>query len=112
MFKLKMNFIQFRACQNGYIEQVECLIGAGAKCTVHKITKCTPLYAAIKFGNTPIVRKLLAHFPETINVIISFAFAPYPKLKLKLNAFSVSLFKGYDIRKLVSTSRGLYKWQK
>lgn len=53
------------------MEQVECLIGAGAKCTAHKSTKCTPLYAAIRGGNTPIVRKLLAHFPEAINVMSS-----------------------------------------
>lgn len=64
----KIEFRNFRACQNGYMEQVECLIAAGAKCTAHKSTKCTPLYAAIRGGNTPIVRKLLAHFPEAINV--------------------------------------------
>lgn len=39
----------FRACQNGHLEQANCLINAGAKCTPHKTTKCTPLYAGKVF---------------------------------------------------------------
>lgn len=60
----------FRACQNGYLDQVNCLINAGAKCTAHKDTKCTPLYAAIRGGHVAIVKKLLTHFPEAINVSV------------------------------------------
>lgn len=58
----------FRACQNGYIEQVDCLIIAGAKCIAHKITKCTPLYAAIRAGHIAIIKKLLTQFPDAIDV--------------------------------------------
>lgn len=58
----------FRACQNGNLDQVNCLISAGAKCTAHKSTKCTPLYASIRGGHVSIVRKILTHFPEAINV--------------------------------------------
>lgn len=61
-------FVSHRACQNGYVDQVDCLIAAGAKCTAHKSTKCTPLYAAIRGGHISIVQKLLAQFPEAINV--------------------------------------------
>lgn len=57
-----------RACQNGHIEQVDCLISAGAKCKAHKSSKCTPLYAAIRGGHLSIVRKLLVNFPEVIKV--------------------------------------------
>lgn len=60
--------LYFRACQNGYIEQVDCLINAGAKCNAHKTTKCTPLYAAIRAGHIAIVKKLLIQFPDSINV--------------------------------------------
>lgn len=45
------SFTSFRACQNGYLEQVNCLINAGAKCTAHKSTKCTPLYAGEVLGS-------------------------------------------------------------
>lgn len=51
-YEILMNlspFASFRACQNGYLEQVNCLISAGAKCTAHKSTKCTPLYAGLCF---------------------------------------------------------------
>lgn len=50
------------------MEQVECLISAGAKCTENQSTKCTPLYAAIRGGHIQIVKNLLAHFPEAMNV--------------------------------------------
>lgn len=47
---------------------MDCLISAGAKCTAHKSSKCTPLYAAIRGGHIAIVKKLLVHFPEVIKV--------------------------------------------
>lgn len=63
-----ISILPFRACQNGYSDQVDCLISAGAKCFAHKSTKCTPLFAAIRGGHAQIVRTLLKHFPDVINV--------------------------------------------
>lgn len=104
--------IFFRACQNGYIEQVDCLINAGAKCNAHKTTKCTPLYAAIRAGHIAIVKKLLIRFPDSINVKISTS--QYDELKLNINLFSLlfCLSLVCNIRELVSITCCMYQWEK
>lgn len=98
----------FRASQNGYVEQVNCLISAGAKCAAYKNIKCTPLYAAIRGGHVSIVKKLLTHFPDAINVSIRYIIIQVYKINRIMIVLS---FKGYDFRELVTASCGLYQWQ-
>lgn len=101
---IKIDFEYFSACQNGYLDQVDCLIEAGAKCTPHKSTKCTPLYAAIRSG-------LLLSLCDYV-VTLSTPCILYRSHKNCGKA--VGLFpkrnQCYDCGELVSASSSLYKW--